>query len=163
MARRIAILAALVTICSASSSRADECDAVAANLGAQIPQLEVSDRVADKQSVTLNLKHPDAAALSLTCANDDVSATAQFTAKWDAAWPPSRFYDLVATAGSIIASNREPAIRSGAVLCAQRAMTAEGHSAVYDVNGARFECVTTTGVGAATRIRISKLRQTSPQ
>jgi len=154
--------AVLITLASASYVRADECDTVAASLGEQVPQMQVSDRIAGDQTVTVNLKHPDAAELSVTCTNNDVHETAELTARWDATWPPSRFYDLVAAAGAVVAAQREPAIRGGAVLCAQRAMTAEGNTAVYNVNRTHFECTTTTGVGASTRIRISKLRQEIP-
>lgn len=163
MLRRSVMLAAFIATGSVSMARADECAAVAANLGAQVPQLTVSDRTADHQTVTVNLKHPDAEGLSLTCADNDVYETAKLMAKWNATWPPSRFYDLVAAAGSVVAAQREPAIRAGAVICAQRAMTADGNTAVYNINGTHFECVTTAGVGASTQIRISKLRISAPQ
>jgi hypothetical protein len=68
----------------------------------------------------------------------------------------------VASVGAIVAANSEPAIRSGAVICAQRALTADGNSAVFDVNGAHFECTTKTGVDPLTRIRISKLKNALP-
>lgn len=162
MTLRLGMLAALFAALSAHCSYADECDTVAAKLASQIPSFRISGRTADNETVALTLSHPDANALSLTCKKNDVHETARLTATWNATWPPPRFYDLVAAAGAILVSTTEPAIRSGAVLCAQRAMNAEGNTTVYDVNGAHFDCSTTTGIGASTRIIVSKL-QPSPQ
>lgn len=160
---RMTILVATLTAAWAAPSRADECEAVTANLSAQVPKIAVVARTAEGQAVSIQLKHPDADELTLNCDNTEITRPAEITAKWNSAWPPARFYDVVASAGAVVIANTEAAIRSGAILCAQRAMTADGNSATFDVNGARFECVTTTGVNGSTRIHISKLKDAPPQ
>ncbi|MFA5955608.1 hypothetical protein [Hyphomicrobium sp.] len=160
---RIAILAAALPAAWAAPSRADECEAVTANLGAQVPKIAVAARTAEGQAIIIQLKHPDADELTLSCDNTEITRQAEVTAKWNSAWPPARFFDIVASAGAVVVANTEAAVRSGAILCAQRAMTADGNSATFDVNGARFECVTTTGVNGSTRIHISKLNDAPPQ
>lgn len=162
MTLRMGMLAALIAALSAPCSYADECETVAAKLASQIPGFRISGRTADDETVALTLSHPDADGLTLTCEKNAVHETARLTATWNATWPPPRFYDLVAAAGAILISTTEPAIRSGAVLCAQRAMTAEGNTTFYDVNGAHFDCSCTTGVGASARISVSKA-QASPR
>ena len=154
---RMAVVAATAVSAWASPSYADECEAITASLSEKLPKLHVAARHADDQTVVVELNATDAKELSLTCAAD--SHPPVVIAAWAGTWPPATFYDLVASVGAIVAANSEPAIRSGAVICAQRAMTADGNSAVFDVNGVRFQCTTTTGVGATTRIRLSKLTE----
>ncbi len=145
-----------------SSARADECQPLIEKLTAGVPNLEIGQRTSADQSTIVKLKHPDTAAMSLICHNAAPQAPIEFSAKCNATWPPATFYDLVASVGAIVASSTEPAIRSGAVLCAQRALTSADSSAAYDVNGVHFECTTTTGIGQATNIRISKLDVQAP-
>ena len=155
---RMMVMATGALTAGVASARADECEALAANLNAQIPALAIADRTATDQSVVVKLKHPDAEEISLACTSGEAVQPAELTAKWGTAWPPTRFYDLVSSAGAIVAANSEPAIRSGAVICAQRALTADSKSAIFEVNGTHFECSTKTGVDPLTSIRISKLK-----
>ncbi len=162
MIERKAAAAAMMIAVWAGPCRADECEDFVAKLGAEIPKLEASERAPADRSIVVKLKHPDAAELSLTCFNADAAQPPEFNAKWNSAWPPASFYDLVASVGAIIVSNSEPAVRSGAVLCAQRALTADHNSDVFDVNGAHFECTSANGVAPSTSIRISKLKDVPP-
>ncbi|MFT3729993.1 MAG: hypothetical protein QM780_01020 [Hyphomicrobium sp.] len=160
---RALALAAMATAVWASPGRADQCEAVAANVGAQVPEIKVAGHATVDQTVVVTLKNPDIDELTLTCENGDVERQPELTAKANATWPSSNFYDVLASAGAVISASTTSAIRSGSVLCAQRAMNANDNSAIYDVNGIHFECVTTTGTGGSTRIRISKLKEAPPQ
>ncbi len=162
MAWRLLIFTAMSTTAVSISCHAEECDAIVAKLGARIPALSVVEKRTDNQSIVVTLKHPDAEALSITCPSDEPSASPLISAKWNATWPPARFYDLLATIGSVVVSTTEPAIRSGAILCTQRAMDEQGHD-VYDINGARFKCTSSEGANGSTAILISKLKTPEPQ
>ncbi|MES1180194.1 MAG: hypothetical protein ABUL43_03260 [Hyphomicrobium sp.] len=160
---RAMVLAAMATAAWTSPGRADQCEATAANVGAQVPQIKVAGRATDNQTVVITLKNPDIDEFTLTCDNSDVDLQPELAAKVNATWPSSNFYDVLASAGAVISSRSNSAIRSGSVLCAQRAMNASDNSAIYDVNGVHFECVATTGTGGSTHIRISKLKEEPPQ
>jgi hypothetical protein len=140
---------------------ADECDALAATLTEKISHLSIADRTTNDQAVAISFKHPDADQLALVCPTviGTPSQTPRLSAQSNATWPPSRFYDLLASAGAIVVSNSQPAVRSGSILCAQRAMQESGHN-VFDVNNARFECASSAG---ATHIIISRIPLPPPQ
>ena len=160
---RIAIVTAMMTAAWTAQVRADECDATAANVHAQNPAIMIGDHSSDDRSVVVTFKNPHVDELTLTCANGTATEPTALTAKANATWPSADFYDVVASAGAVVESSTHSAIRSGSVLCAQRAMAADDNNAVYDINGMRFECTTTSGTGGATRIRISKLQAAQPQ
>jgi hypothetical protein len=158
------VLATLVATAWAAPACADECDATAANVHTQDPTITVSDRTTQDQMVMVTLKNPNVDDLALSCASGDDSQPPALIAKANATWPSTPFYDVLSSAGAVVASSTTAAIRSGAVLCAQRAMTAADNTAVYDANGIRFECTTTSGADGSTRIRLSKLKEaTQPQ
>ncbi|CCB64086.1 hypothetical protein [Hyphomicrobium sp. MC1] len=157
---RTTILTAALAIAWAAPTRADECDALAANVHAQNPEIAVAERNTQDQSVVVALKADGVDELTVTCVSD-VDKAPELTAKANATWPSSDFYDHVSSAGAIVMASSRSAIRSGSVLCAQRAMASDDNNAIYDINGDRFECRTTSGVGGSTLIRISKLK-TSP-
>lgn len=163
MMRRTALLTAMLAASWTATARADECEALAANVHAQNPEISVADRSTQDQSIVVTLKNPDVEELTLTCATGNADQPPELTARAKATWPSSNFYDVVASAGAIAAASTTAAIRSGSVLCAQRAMTSPDNSAIYDINNMRFACTTTTGVGGETRIRISKFKAAAPQ
>jgi hypothetical protein len=155
--------AAMLTFGLTLPCHAESCDAILTKLGSQVPALSVAEKRTDNNlSVVITLKHPDVGALSITCPADETSRSPLVAAQWNATWPPARFYDLLATVGAVVVSNTEPAIRSGAILCTQRAMNENGQD-VYDANGARFKCTSSNGVNGSTAITISKLNDTQPQ
>ena len=160
---RMVVLAAAAAIAWAAPARADECDTIAAKVHTQDPAIAVSERVTQDQSVFVTLKNPHVDELKLTCADADASTPAALTAKANATWPSTEFYDVLSSTGAVVLASTGAAIRSGSVLCAQRAMTATTSNAVYDVNGMRFECTTTSGPGGSTLIHISKLKEAQPQ
>lgn len=160
---RTALAVALVASALAAPARADECEATAANIHAQHPEIAISERTSQDQTVIVALKNPHVEELTLTCANGDVSQPAELTAKANATWPSSDFYDVLSSAGSVLTSAGTSAIRSGSVLCAQRAMASDNNNAVYDINGMHFECTTTSGAGGSTLIHVSKLKEAAPQ
>ncbi|WP_409562409.1 hypothetical protein [Hyphomicrobium sp. MC8b] len=159
---RTTILTAALAVAWTAPTRADECDALAANVHAQNPEIAVAERNTQDQSVVVALKTDSVDELTLTCASD-VDKAPELMAKANATWPSSDFYDRVSSAGAIIMATTRSAIRSGSVLCAQRAMASDDNNAIYDINGDRFECRTTSGVGGSTLIRISKLKTPPPQ
>jgi hypothetical protein len=155
-------LAMIIGLAGATSGHAEDCEAVAANLHTQVPEIAVSEKSSDDQAVIVMLKNPDVEELTLTCTGGDVKDPPVLTAKANAAWPSSNFYDVLSSAGAVIASTTTSAIRSGSVLCAQRAMTADNNTTTYDINGVHFECTTMTGIGGSTHIRLSKLKEVPP-
>lgn len=161
--RRTALLTAMLVAAWTVPAHADECEAMAANVHAQNPEIAVADRSAQEQAVIVTLKNPDVEELTLTCATGNVDRPTELMARAKATWPSSNFYDVVASAGAIVAANTSSAIRSGSVLCAQRAMASPDSNAIYDINNLHFACTTTTGVGGETRIRISKFKTPAPQ
>lgn len=158
---RTTILTAALAAAWAAPTRADECEALAANVHAQNPEIAVAERSTRDQSVIVALKAEGVDELTVTCTSD-VDKAPELTAKANATWPSSDFYDHVSSAGAIVMASSRSAIRSGSVLCAQRAMASDDNNAVYDVNGDRFECRTTSGVGGSTVIRISRLKTATP-
>jgi len=154
---RTMILSVALAAAWSAPGRADECDALAANVHAQNPEIAIAERNTQDQSIIVALKADGVDELTLTCSGD-VDKAPELTAKANATWPSSDFYDHVSSAGAIIMASTTSAIRSGSVLCAQRAMTSDDNNAIYDINGDRFECRTTSGVGGSTLIHISKLK-----
>jgi len=155
-------LAMIIALAGATPGDAENCESVAANLHTKVPEILVSDRSTDDQAVIVALKNPDIDELTLTCTSGEITDPPLLTAKANATWPSSNFYDVLSSAGAAVASTTTSAIRSGSVLCAQRAMTADKNTTTYDVNGIHFECTTTTGVDGSTRIRLSKIKDTQP-
>jgi hypothetical protein len=156
-------LAAIIGLAGTAPGHAENCEAIAANLHTQVPEIAVSAKNSDDQAIVVTLKNPDVKELTLTCAIGEVTEPPSLTAKANATWPSSNFYDVLSSAGAVVAATTTSAIRSGSVLCAQRAMTADNNTTTYDVNGVHFECTTTMGVGGSTSIRLSKLKGTPPQ
>mgnify|MGYP000031693837 FL=1 len=159
---RMQSLIVIGALAIASPCHADPCDALAATLVEKVSKLTIIDRSTNDQAVVINLKHPDAEKLALVCPTVSETPSPRLSAQWNAAWPPSRFYDLLASVGAIVVSSSEPAVRSGSIICAQRAMQENGHN-VFDVNDARFVCASSEGANGSTHIIISRLAPPPPQ
>jgi hypothetical protein len=146
---------------SSTAAHADDCEALTRTLTDKMTTLSVAGRqTADDQSQIVTFRHEDADEVSLTCAPDQPFA--HLSAVSSASWPPSRFYDLLAAMGSITTSISDAAVRSGAILCAQRALREGQGTATFEANDLHFQCQSTTGVGAATKIEITKMKPAVP-
>jgi hypothetical protein len=109
-----AAFALLATIALGSPARADNCDALAAQLKGQIDGLGVGKTAAN----VIYLAHPAAKELRLGCANRKV--TNELYAKSDARKPKPAFLDLVARASAVIFTVPLDDALKGATRCIKR-------------------------------------------
>jgi hypothetical protein len=109
-----AAFALLATLALASPARADNCDALAAQLKGQIDGLGVGKTAAN----VIYLSHPAAKELRLGCANRNV--TNELYAKSDARKPKPAFLDLVARASAVIFTVPLDDTLKGATRCIKR-------------------------------------------
>ena len=108
------IILAFATIVLASPARADNCDALAAQLKGQIDGLSVGKTAAN----VIYLSHPAAKQLRLGCTSRSV--TNELYATSDGRKPKPEFLDLVARASAVIFTVPLDDTQKGAARCIER-------------------------------------------
>jgi hypothetical protein len=130
--RSACLLFIVTTLTCASTALADECDAIAAHVAAEVPG-STSER---RSSSNVFLKHGDAESFQITC----IPEPPGLFISWQGAHPPVTFFDLVAKAGSVVVAAPARTVRAGATACHQEALTSAGGMVRNVFEGVWFEC-----------------------
>lgn len=159
MHKTVLVLAAIAVVAICSQARADECDAVLGELSATISGLDVGERVTSTgNSDTVALKHAAADDIKLSCTPPGAHQPNQMAVAWHSAYPPPAYFDLLAAAGAIVATNSPAVVRKGALACQKQALIADIENTQVDLAGVHFDCSVSTRNGGRIAITVSSSR-----
>lgn len=155
---KVALIIGLTTLAfTGSMARADECDAVAAEISATIKGVEVGERVTSPSGTvdTIALKNPAADDIKLSCATRSIHKSNEIAVTWHTAYPPPAYFDFLAEAASIITSKPSTMMRRGALACQKQALTTDVENTDIGFAGVHIKCSIFTRNGGGTTISIA--------
>ncbi len=159
MSKTCLVVAIVASVTAYGPARADECDAVLAELAATITDLDVGERITSTGNFdTVQLKHRAADDIKLTCVPSAAHQPNQIAVVWHSAFPPPSYFDLLAAAGAIVATNSPTIIRRGALACQKQALTADIENSAFNLASVNFSCSVITRNGGRTAITVSSTR-----
>ncbi|MFA5958452.1 hypothetical protein [Hyphomicrobium sp.] len=159
MSKACLVVAIVASVAAYGPARADDCDAVLAELAATVTGLDVGERITSTgNSDTVQLKHGAADDIKLTCAPPAAHQPNQIAVVWHSAFPPPSYFDLLAAAGAIVTTNSTTTIRKGALACQKHALTADIENSEFNLASVNFSCSVTTRNGGRTAITVSSTR-----
>lgn len=140
----------------ATSSAADECDAIVGNLIARVPGLSMGERTPVQGSSDIfNLAHPDAQQMSVFCPEEGIPWPVLNVDRTDGL-PPPEYFKLIGKAGSAMTGVSADEIAKGALKCQEMALGAKNELADLEYEGISFECQAYTRDDGATIMSLAK-------
>lgn len=116
---------------SIALAKADECDAMAGEVAARVPDVTVGRR----SSVVMFLSHPSVKYASIGCL-----PFRNFVAVVDGKYPNSDYFDFFGSAGAVVLGGDTEVIREGAIRCLKRALSRPDDDTGLDYKSMSFSC-----------------------
>jgi len=135
MRRTLAAIVSSAWFCVASTyeAKADQCDAVAGELAARVPGVNIARR----SSVAVFALHPAVKYSSIGCLN---AKSVNFFADVEDKYPSASFFDYFGRAAAIALGGAAEEFREGAVRCLKRALAKSGDDIDLQHSGRSFQC-----------------------
>lgn len=131
MLKVLSLAIAMLSLGSICPSRADECDAMAGEVAARVPGVNVGRR----SSVVIFLSHPSVKYASIGCL-----PFRNFVAVVEGKYPKTDYFDFLSAAGSIVLHGRADSVREGAIRCLKRTLSRPDENVSLDFAGLSFSC-----------------------
>lgn len=126
------IAASLLLVFSATNSAvADECEAMAGEVAARVPDVSVGRR----SSVVMFLSHPAVKYASIGCL-----PFRNFVAVVEGKYPKADYFDFLGLAGAVVLHGNGDALREGAIRCLKRALAKPEDDTSLDFGAFSFGC-----------------------
>ncbi|AMA60044.1 hypothetical protein BCCGELA001_29940 [Bradyrhizobium sp. CCGE-LA001] len=114
-----------------ASAVADECEAIAGEVAARVPEVSVGRRT----SVVLFLAHPAVKYASIGCL-----PSRNFVAVAEGKYPKADHFDFIGSAGAVVLHGNSDTIREGAIRCLKRALAKPEEDTNLDFGSFSFGC-----------------------
>jgi hypothetical protein len=121
----------LLCVASTFSATADECEAMAGEVAARVPDIKVGRR----SSVVIFLSHPSVKYASIGCL-----PFRNFVAVVEEKYPNSDYLDFLGSAGAVVLHGNGDGLREGAIRCLKRALSRPDEDMTLDYSGLSFSC-----------------------
>lgn len=129
-----ALIIALVPIfhlVPSTQTIADECEALAGEVAARVPDVSVGRRT----SVVMFLSHPAVKYASIGCL-----PFRNFVAVVEGKYPKADYFDFLGLAGAVVLHGNGDALREGAIRCLKRALAKSEDETSLDFGAFSFGC-----------------------
>lgn len=130
MLKVLSLAIAMLSLGSICPGRADECDAMAGEVAARVPDVSVGRR----SSVVIFLSHPSVKYASIGCL-----PFRNCVAVVEGKYPKSDYFDFLGEAGSVVLHSRADRVREGAIRCLKRTLS-RFEDVSLDFVGLPFSC-----------------------
>src|SRR3954447_12529408 len=135
MRRSLVAVVSTAWFCVASTYevKADQCDAVAGELAARVPGVNIARR----SSVAVFALHPAVKYSSIGCLN---AKSVNFFADVENKYPSASFFDYFGRAAAIALGGAAEDFREGAVHCLKGSLVKSGNDMDLQYSGLSFQC-----------------------